>query len=100
MITIIILILSLVMNLGTKQEAAPVVIIPAMPQYYPTQHLTQPYFHGDDCLCDACCYKQAYIEYSVDFTELFNSYETKRAKNGALMIRRGNSGSYRFAKKG
>lgn len=43
---------------------------------------------------------EAYAEYADEFTALFNSYETKRAKNGALMIRSGNSGSYKFAKKG
>lgn len=38
-------------------------------------------------------------EYEDEFTALFNSYEIKRAKNGAIMIRRGNSDSFRFAKK-
>lgn len=42
----------------------------------------------------------AFEEYADEFTALFNSYETKRAKNGAMMIRQGNSGSYKFAKKG
>lgn len=42
----------------------------------------------------------AYEEYELMFTELFNSYETKKAKNGAMMIRSGNSGSFKFAKKG
>lgn len=42
----------------------------------------------------------AYNEYADEFTALFNSYEVKRAKNGAMMIRVGNSGSYKFAKKG
>lgn len=45
-------------------------------------------------------YSEAYNEYADEFTALFNSYETKVAKNGALMIRKGNSGSYTFAKKG
>lgn len=44
--------------------------------------------------------EEAYNEYAEEFTALFNSYETKWAKNGALMIRQGNSGSYKFAKKG
>lgn len=43
---------------------------------------------------------EAYQEYADEFTALFDSYETKRAKNGALMIRQGNSGSFKFAKKG
>ncbi|MFE1915012.1 hypothetical protein [Streptomyces anandii] len=42
---------------------------------------------------------EAYAEYADEFTALFNSYEVKRAKNGAMMIRRGNSGSYKFCKK-
>lgn len=43
---------------------------------------------------------EAVAEYADEFTALFNSYETKRAKNGAMMIRQGNSGSFKFAKKG
>lgn len=46
-------------------------------------------------------YRDEYAAHYADvFTELFNSYETKVAKNGAMMIRRGNSGSFKFAKKG
>lgn len=45
-------------------------------------------------------YVDAYNEYADEFTALFNSYETKRASNGALLIRTGNSGRYKFAKKG
>lgn len=45
-------------------------------------------------------YAEALTEYEDEFTALFNSYETKRAKNGALMIRQGNTGSFKFAKKG
>jgi hypothetical protein len=43
---------------------------------------------------------EAMQEYADEFTALFNSYETKRAKNGAMMIRTGNVGSYKFARKG
>jgi hypothetical protein len=43
---------------------------------------------------------EAYKEYLSEFDALFNSYETKWSKNGRLMIRQGNSGSYTFAKKG
>jgi hypothetical protein len=39
-------------------------------------------------------------EYEDEFTALFNSYETKWSKNGRLMIRQGDSGSFKFAKKG
>ena len=42
----------------------------------------------------------AMAEYADEFTALFNSYETKRAKNGAMMIRQGDTGSFKFAKKG
>lgn len=42
----------------------------------------------------------ARIEYEDEFTALFNSYEIKRAKNGAMMIRRPGDKSFRFAKKG
>lgn len=41
---------------------------------------------------------EALMEYEDEFTALFNSYETKRASNGRLMIRQGNSGSFKFAK--
>lgn len=72
-------------------------------------------FNTWECLCinEECAWCQDYEgeewseyhaeaarEYADEFTALFNSYETKRAKNGALMIRRGNKGSYKFAKKG
>lgn len=71
----------------------------AEPVFVPAKPATQP-----ECTCDKCewdaYYGEAYSEYVDEFTALFNSYETKRAKNGALMIRQGNSGSYRFAKKG
>lgn len=39
-------------------------------------------------------------EYADEFTALFNSYQVKRAKNGRLMIRQGDSGSFKFVKKG
>lgn len=67
---------------------------------------------ADECTC-RCCDKcepdqwewaefhaDAFKEYADEFTALFNSYETKRAKNGTMMIRQGDSGPYRFAKKG
>lgn len=43
---------------------------------------------------------EAVAEYEDEFTALFNSYETKWSKNGRLMMRAGNSGSYRFVAKG
>lgn len=45
-------------------------------------------------------HEEAYNEYTQMFDELFSSYEVKKAKNGAMMIRVGNSGSFKFAKKG
>lgn len=65
-----------------------VIIIPAKPQTAPIE-FTWDEFHAD-----------AVAEYADEFTALFNSYETKVAKNGAMMIRQGNSGSFKFAKKG
>lgn len=94
MIALIALVLSILTGLLGNQDASAVVIIPAKPQYQPTVITRQ------DCLCDDCCYEEAYIEYFDEFTALFNSYEVKRAKNGAMMIRKGNSGSFKFAKKG
>lgn len=44
-------------------------------------------------------WQDSFEEHADEFTALFNSYEVKRAKNGALMIRQGDSGSYRFARK-
>jgi hypothetical protein len=41
----------------------------------------------------------AFAEYADEFTALFDSYETKWSKNNRLMIRVGDTGSYRFAKK-
>lgn len=94
MIAMVALILSVLMSLVGNSSEQHVIVIPAKPQYSPTVITRQ------DCLCDDCCYEEAYIEYFDEFTALFNSYEIKRAKNNALMIRRGNSGSYKFAKKG
>ena len=50
-------------------------------------------FTWDDFHADALA------EYADEFTALFNSYEVKRAKNGAMMIRQGDSGSFKFARK-
>lgn len=82
------------MGIGIGVDAEPVTSLPPMPTYAPSNVVAR------ECLCDDCCYDQAYLEYADEFTALFNSYEVKRAKNGALMIRSGNAGSYRFAKKG
>lgn len=41
----------------------------------------------------------AFAEYADEFTALFNAVETKWAKNGRLMVRAGDSGSFKFARK-
>lgn len=38
-------------------------------------------------------------EYADEFTAFFDSYETKWSKNGRLMMRAGDSGSFKFVKK-
>lgn len=42
----------------------------------------------------------SFEEHANEFTALFNSYETKWSKNGRLMMRAGDSGSFKFVKKG
>jgi hypothetical protein len=86
--------ITLVMPNATESQ---VIVIPPMPHVDPINSWVIE--NDDDADWNAFEY-DAYCEYSDAFTALFDSYETKRAKNGALMIRRGNSGSYRFAKKG
>lgn len=48
----------------------------------------------------AMFWHESYEEHEDAFTALFNSYEIKTSKNGRVMIRQGNSGSFKFAKKG
>lgn len=43
---------------------------------------------------------EAYEDYSAEFTALYEGYETKWSKNGRLMLRQGDSGPYKFVKKG
>lgn len=70
---------------------ANVIVVPPMPQYSPeTIEAAEWEMYRYD----------AYEEYEDEFTALFNSYETKWSKNGRLMIRQGDSGSFKFAKKG
>jgi hypothetical protein len=82
--------------IGGKAESATVMVIPPMPQHAP-RYVRDT---GNDELEWFIYNLEAQRDYADEFTALFNSYEVKRAKNGALMIRQGNSGSYRFAKKG
>lgn len=91
MIAIIMLVLNLIL-MGRVNADVAIVTIPAKPEL-------PPYVEDNDAEWDDYQW-DAYEEYAAEFTALFNSYETKRARNGALMIRKGNSGSYRFAKKG
>lgn len=74
-----------------SNPASNAVVIPPMPTHSPFITNDAEWFDFNE---------DAYAEYADEFTALFNSYEVKRAKNGALMIRRGNSGSYKFAKRG
>lgn len=91
MIAIIALILQVLISLVGNSAEAQVTVIPAMPAYSPAIAEEQEWseYHAE-----------AVAEYADEFTALFNSYEVKRARNGAMMIRRGNTGSYKFAKKG
>lgn len=59
--------------------------------------LTNEYDRG--CECDECYWTESYIHHLIAFDELFDSYSTKRARNGAMMISRDGK-NYRFAKKG
>lgn len=91
MIALIAYVLAVVTSLLGTNADVQVVTIPAKPSYAPAISEAQEW---DD-------YRDEYAShYSDVFTALFNSYETKVAKNGAMMIRRGNSGSFKFAKKG
>jgi hypothetical protein len=66
-----------------------------------TWECTCSHIECEECVDDWAGYHaEAMAEYADEFTALFNSYETKRAKNGAMMIRVGDSGSFKFAKKG
>lgn len=94
MIALIALVLGVLTSLVMpNQEASAVVIIPAKPQHAPVV-VDQDAYEWTEY------YSEAYNEYADEFTALFNSYETKVAKNGAMMIRKGSKGSYTFAKKG
>jgi hypothetical protein len=41
----------------------------------------------------------AYEEYADAFTALYEGMQTRWSKNGRLMLREGNSGSYKFVKR-
>lgn len=88
MITLLALLISLLTLGMTNSETSAVVTIPACPTYAPSQR-------WDDLSHD-----EYVTEYADEFTELFNSYETKVAKNGRIMIRTAGKGSFKFAKMG
>jgi hypothetical protein len=88
-----VMLMNMLMFNGTANASEPV-IIPPMPNYAPSATVVSEEQEWE------LYYQDAYYDYAEQFTNLFNSYETKRAKNGALMIRSGNSGSFKFAKKG
>ena len=67
--------------------------IPPMPAYAPAVMVSEEQEWDE-------YHAEAYDEYADEFTALFNSYETKRARNGAILIRSANGGSFKFAKKG
>ncbi|MFE1145211.1 hypothetical protein [Streptomyces rochei] len=91
MIAIIALVLAVLTGLVSNDQDVSVVVIPPKPQHSPAMAEANDW---------AMYWHEAYEEYEDEFTALFNKLECKRAKNGALMIRRGNKGSYKFAKKG
>lgn len=106
MITILALILSVITSLFMgRAEDTRVVVIPAKPDYSP-DYVAGAFDHlyGEQELTEEQEWElynqEAYYDYVSQFTALFNSYEVKHARNGALMIRRGNTGSFKFAKKG
>ena len=126
MITLIAYVLAVIANLMGANNAQRVVIVPPMPSYAPDAQFNtrmtgvivdddEPVSWARPCDNEIRAYKavlendakewelysqEAYYDYVAEFTALFNSYETKRTSNGRVMIRSGNSGSFKFAKKG
>ena len=77
MIALVLGILLSLLGMGNSQSPD-VIVIPAV-----VQEVTSI---EQDAYDDAWC----------EFTNLFNSYETKWSKNNRLMMRKGSSGSFRF----
>lgn len=68
---------------------------------YETWECTCSHVECEWCVDDwTAFHADAVEEYADEFTALFNSYETRWSKNGRLMIRQGDSGSFKFCKKG
>lgn len=86
----LLLILGMLLALFPSHSDVNVVVIPPMPAMSPAEveEIEWYEFRSD-----------AYEEHVEAFDALFNSYETKWSKNNRLMIRSGNSGSYRFVAK-
>lgn len=89
MIAILMLVLNLIL-MGRVNADVAIVVIPEKPSVSPAVMEEQEWseYHAE-----------AVSEYADEFTALFNSYETKWSKNNRLMIRKGNTGSYTFAKR-
>lgn len=80
--------------LPSNVECAAPVVIPPMPHIDPISESDRELIEWDEY------HAEAMAEYSDEFTALFNSYETKWSKNGRLMMRNGDSGSFKFVAKG
>lgn len=65
----------------------------------PVSHAQYKGDSGDESLEWFMFHVEAERDAYAEFNAIFNSYETKWSKNGRLMIRQGNSGSYKFVKK-
>jgi hypothetical protein len=93
------MILGILLTLIPGMKNADVVIIPPMPNYAPNVVGISIVGDYDDEEWNAYN-AEAFAEYADEFTALFSSYEYKRAKNGAPMIRKSGEKSFRFVKKG
>jgi hypothetical protein len=88
-ITLIALVLGFITPSANAQS---VTVIPPMPLYSPTVAITD-----DDAEWEL--YSQdAYYDYCAEFTAIFDAVQVKRAKNGRVMVRSANGGSFKFAK--
>lgn len=99
MITVIAKVLAMMLTLiGTQTNDAEAVIIPPMPMYAPDAYVAHTELSE---WSEWFLYRdEAYWEYTEMFDALYLSVETKRAKNGRLMVKSANGGSFKFTKKG
>lgn len=80
-------------------HATSAMVIPPMPTKSPAwtiEELVWEYESG--CMCDECYWNECFEESLDEFTNLFNSYEVKRAKTGRMMIRRAGESRFKFAR--